>query len=259
MFQNISKAFFRVPKSSNLVLKTSAGTTIVGSVLYYNDQIRDDSIRFLYYNQETFYTSAIISYLGSKVMTFNVSQNLIGHQPDLHKILRNTSKAGLSVGLLGSIIAIGNGLGHGKRFCYEYDNIGKEIVIDEFTKFLEELKNKNLDEYSFNDQQHISEQIKKFEILIDIFSNIKLTKYLTYSYDSYLSKLNVILDPFLNYEFENINNPTYVKGYKIGFLHSLKISIEILRIEFLKGKRDLNDNEKGEVNSLIQRLLMSFF
>ena len=197
----------------------------------------------------------MISYLGSKVMTFNISQNLIGHQPDLHKILRNTSKAGLSVGLLGSIIAIGNGLGHGKRFCYEYDNIGKEIVIDEFTKFLEELKNKNLDEYSFNDQQHISEQITELEKITGTISNFKFTKYLTYSYDSYLFKLNLILNPDLNFEIVNINNPYFVEGYKIVFSHSLKILLEVLRIKILKGKRNLNDNEEEEIGFLIQRLL----
>ena len=73
MFQNIPKVLFRVSKPSNLLLKTSAGKSIIGSVLYYNHQIRDDSIRLLYNNQKTFYTTSMITYLGSKVMTFNVS------------------------------------------------------------------------------------------------------------------------------------------------------------------------------------------
>ena len=62
-----------------------------------------------------------------------------------------------------------------------------------------------MDEYSFNDQQYISEQIKKFEKIGDTLLNLKVSKYLTYSYDSYLSKLNLILNPDLNFEIVNIN------------------------------------------------------
>ena len=160
----------------------------------------------------------MISYLGSKVMTFNISQNLIGYQPNLHKILRNTSKAGLSVGLLGSIIAIGNGLGNFKRLNYFRFSMGNELILKEYTKILEKFKEmeKNLDDFSVDEQQKILGVISSVEGCIKQHShfenNLEITKKLLSEDDSYLSRLNIIIDPHSKY-VNFVNREIFLDSY----------------------------------------------
>lgn len=136
-----------ISKSPLMVI---SGASVASSILYFNQPLSEYAIKKVYNNQSNLYGGAFLGFGGSRLLGTNMIKNLIGHKPNLQKIMSNSGTSALIAGLIGSFIGVNYQIGKCSYIFHLTDkNLTNDIAI-QTCKDLSEFIGLNDNQYPIN-------------------------------------------------------------------------------------------------------------
>lgn len=230
-----------ISKSPLMVI---SGASVASSILYFNQPLSEYAIKKVYNNQSNLYGGTFLGFGGSRLLGTNMIKNLIGHKPNLQKIMSNSGTMALIAGLIGSFIGVNYQIGKCSFIFHladkyitndvaiqTYKDLHEFIVVDDnkhpHNRFKLLLKNKLEDMCNKNvcsTEQGVMKN--KFDFDIFNFDDFRLENIIRYDENSFRVKLARIIEPeIFQYKYNDDFNDVCKMVLKIWCFQFVSVKI----------------------------------